>query len=104
MSKVFYAIAIYMSLIASVSAQQASRLPVACSSIANGLDVISSFKEAPIFMGKDEQHDIENLSLVIFLNKETKTFTAALVSKDQNRFCAISSGTGVIIPKTETKH
>lgn len=92
-----------MSLITSVNAQSNTNLPVACSSIAKGLEVISTFKEVPTFMGKDEQHEIENLNLVMFLNKETQTFTIALVSKEQNRFCAISSGTGVIIPKTETK-
>ena len=76
-------------------------LPVVCSTLAVGSEVLSKFGELPIFAGKDDQQNVNNLNVMVFVNKETQTFTVALLSKEQNRFCAVSSGQGIVLPKDE---
>lgn len=75
-----------------------------CGTIANGLEVIKKYKEVPIFLGNDYQHDVTNLNVIVLVNKETQTYTVALVSKEQNKFCSVSAGEGINLPKDASSY
>ncbi len=88
-------VALFASFARAQTNQIKQQLPVACGSIANGYLAMSQYKEMPLFVGLDSQHNVENLAVIVFVNKDKKTFTVALLSKDNNLFCAISSGEGL---------
>ena len=108
MSKIFCTIAICMSLISlPAKSQQAYELPVICGPLDKNLELIAGYEEKPFFLGKDDFHEqfgVTNLNLAVFVNKIKGTFTVALLSKEQKRFCAISSGKGIDLPNTEVKY
>lgn len=70
-----------------------------CGPLVNGLEVVKKYKEVPIFTAVDEQQEVENLTVWVFINKETQTFTVAFISNDQNKFCSIASGNEIFLPK-----
>lgn len=97
-----------MSLISlPVKSQQAFELPVICGPIDKNLELVASYDEKPFFTGHDnfhEQFGVSNLNIAVFVNKVTDTFTVALLSKEQKRFCVLSSGKGYNLPNMEVKY
>lgn len=99
MSKVSYIIAICMSLIPYSAKAENYDLPVICAPIKEGLEVFKKFGEVPLFAGNDTQHEIDGLTAIVLVNKETQTYSVILISEQHDRLCAVSSGRGINIPK-----
>ena len=109
MSKIFCTIAICMSLIPGIiNAQTVHQIPVICGPLEKNLELIADkYNEKPFFLGNDnlhEQFDVSGLSLAVFVNKITDTFTVALMSNEQKRICIISSGVGTTLPNNNVKY
>lgn len=68
------------------------QLPIICNSLAAGYSAVSKYKEIPVFVAVDEQQQVEDLIVIVFMNKETKTFTISIVNKNSDLFCMILSG------------
>jgi hypothetical protein len=76
----------------SAFAQQRTSLPVICTSPENVEKVLREHKEEILFVGKDTIHGIDQLTLNIFFNPKTGTYSAVLVARDASVICVISSG------------
>ena len=73
-------------------AQQRTSLPVICTSPETVEKVLKEHKEEILFVGKDTIHGIEQLTLNIFLNTKTGTYSAVLVAREASVICVLSSG------------
>lgn len=86
-------IAISMSVTtSSVYAQNKVNLPVICPAPQKITEVLTNFKEEIIFAGADTIHNVDRLTTILYLNKETKTYTLLLVAPGEKITCVISSG------------
>lgn len=73
-------------------AQQKVPLPVICAEPAFIEKVIKEHKEEILFVGKDTIHGVKQLTLNIFFNQKTGTYSAVLVAPDASIVCVVSSG------------
>lgn len=98
---------LFMSLILtgcafSVSSQDNSEkpkvkkveLPMLCMSAANAEAFVKQHKESAVFAGLDKLHSVENLTLNIFRNENTKSFTVVFLALDKDMVCILSAGEG----------
>lgn len=81
-----------LGLISGSIAQNKINLPVVCPPAQKITEVLLSYKEDLSFIGIDTIHKVEKLSAILYLNKNTKTYTIFLVAPNQNMTCVISSG------------
>lgn len=84
--------AVMMLASVSASAQQRIPLPVICAEPAFVEKVIKEHKEEILFVGKDTIHGVKQLTLNIFFNTKSGTYSAVLVAPDASIVCVISSG------------
>lgn len=100
MWKSLFTFAIFMSLSLSSLAQQKVTLELNCFKPGEIAKILEKFKEEYVFAGTDDIHGVKNLTAVVFLNKETKTYSVLLHANDQGLVCVASSGTnGVMLKK-----
>jgi hypothetical protein len=76
----------------TASAQQKVSLPVVCAEPEFVGKILKEYKEEILFVGKDLIHGVKQLTLNIFLNPKTGTYSAVLVSTDASVICVVSSG------------
>ena len=99
MWKALSIIAICMSLSSEVNAQKTVNLPITCDKPERIASVLVKYGEKPIFYGMDDVQKVDNLSLAVFYNKETKTFSVVFTAPDSNIVCVLSSGNqGTMVP------
>lgn len=84
--------ALALSIPAAVFAQQRIPLPVICAEPPFVEKVIREHKEEMLFVGKDTVHGVENLTVNIFLNTNTGTYSIVLVAPDASFVCVVGSG------------
>lgn len=93
MWKNLFTIAICTSVsITNVYAQKKVNLTLHCDSLDNIASIIEKHSEKLMFVGLDTQHNVKNLNLSLFLNKDTKTYSAVFVTPDTRLVCIASSG------------
>lgn len=85
-------IAICTSLATSSFAQKKVNLEVTCLKPEDAIKVIEKYKENYIFAGIDNMHGVKNMTSVLFLNKETGTYTFIFNANEQGVVCVVSSG------------
>lgn len=90
-----------MSLSLSSLAQKKVNLELSCFAPEEVTKIIEKFKEEYVFAGMDDIHGVKNLTTVLFLNKETKTYSIVFHANDQGLVCILSSGTNGIQLKRE---
>lgn len=92
-------IAICMSLAPSSFAQKKVSLDVNCYKPEEVIKVIDEHKEEYVFAGIENMHKVKNMTMVLFLNKATGTYSLVFHANDQGVVCAVSSGTNGILLK-----
>lgn len=86
-------IAICMSvMIGNVYAQNKATITLTCPSPQKINEVLDVFKEELVFAGLDTHHKVNNVTVTLFLNKETKTFSLLLSATNEKVMCILSSG------------
>lgn len=90
-----------MSLVTGAWAQKKVKLEVNCFPPEDVTKVIEQYKEEYIFAGIDNIHGVNNLTSVLFFNRETKSYSFVFHANDQGLVCVISSGTNGMILKRE---
>lgn len=102
MKSAFAGIALALSI--SVAASQESEsnketpqikkveMPILCMKSKTAEQVIISQKEEFFFVALDKIHQVENLSLNVFRNSETGSFTVVFVTPDKDLVCVLSAG------------
>lgn len=86
-------IAICTSLVSTNAiAQKKVNLPIKCDKPGHIAEVLEKYNEVPIFYGMDDLYNIKNLSVSVFLNKETKSYSVLLTIPDSGLVCVVSSG------------
>lgn len=89
MKKIVAAIAFFVTL----SAQAATvNLPITCLSLKELEKVLKQFKEEILFFGLDDIHGVQDLTVNIFMNKETRTYSIVVISPSTETVCVVSSG------------
>ena len=73
-------------------AQQRVPMPVVCAEPAMVEKVLKEHKEEVLFAGRDTMQNIENLSVNLFHNPNTGTYSIVLVAPDSSIVCVIASG------------
>jgi len=76
----------------SANAQQRVPLPVICAEPAFVEKVIREHKEEILFVGKDTIHKVNQLTMNVFFNPKSGTYSVVLVAADASIVCVISSG------------
>jgi hypothetical protein len=86
-------IAIFTSLVCTNAiAQKKVNLPIKCDKPEHIAEVLVKYNEVPVFYGMDDLYNIKNLSVSVFLNKETKTYSVVLTVPESGLVCVMSSG------------
>ena len=99
MKKMLSAIALCIGLASTpVQSQTKVNLPVTCYQPEAVITVLEKYREKLVFVGLDNQHNIENLNLSVFFNKETKTYSVVMIASDKKLVCVVSSGAGTETP------
>jgi hypothetical protein len=99
MRKFLASVALCLALASTpVQGQTKVNLPVACYQPEAVATVLEKYREKLVFVGLDNQHNIENLNLSVFFNKETKTYSVVLIVSDKKLVCVVSSGSGTETP------
>lgn len=71
---------------------QKVELPMMCTSASNAEKLIQQQKEAAVFAGLDKAHGVENLTMNVFRNENTGTFTVVFIKTDKDLVCILSAG------------
>lgn len=92
MKKLFaFLFSIAMSFSVHAQAKKVT-LPVLCDSSEAIQKVLKEYKEEQLFVGNDILHEISGMNFMIFLNKNTGSYSAFLIAPNTNIICVISSG------------
>lgn len=85
--------AVLMSLfVFSANAEKRVNLPVLCESPDFVESVIKKHKEEQLFLGEDDIHGVPDMNVLLFLNKQTGTYSLFFIVPNTNLICIISSG------------
>lgn len=75
-----------------VAAQTKINLPVACEQPELVSGVLEKYQEKLLFVGLDNHHNTENLTMSVFFNKETRTYSVFFTVPGKKLICIVSSG------------
>lgn len=67
-------------------------MPIFCTKTEIAEKFIQQQKESAVFVGVDKIHEVENLTVNIFRNENTGTYTIAFLSLDKDLVCVLSAG------------
>lgn len=67
-------------------------LPMTCESVEFVEKVLNQYKEEQLFVGQDNSHNIPDLNVMLFLNKNTGTYSLLILVSSVNMLCVVSSG------------
>lgn len=86
-----FAIASTLTLSTSF-AQNKINLPLLCPPPQKITEVLTNYKEDITFIGIDTHHKVEKLTLILYFNTKTKTYTLMFAAPSHNITCIVSSG------------
>lgn len=96
--KKIIAATLLLSAAMCVSAQQKDKvinLKVKCYDRDEVIEILrKDFKEKVVFVGIDQEHDVEGVSAFLSHNEQTETFTMGFHLTKTNLICILSSGSG----------
>ena len=84
--------ALVLSVPFLVHAQQKTNLPVVCDNLDSISKVLKEYKEEILFVGKDDMHKIDGVSINVFLNAKTGTYSVVLTEAKSGTVCVLSAG------------
>ena len=84
--------ALALSIPALVFAQQRINLPLVCGDFDFISKVLKEYKEEILFVGKDDIHKVEGVTVNVFLNAKTGTYSIVLIEAKSGMVCVMSSG------------
>lgn len=84
--------ALVLSIPFLVHAQQKINLPVMCGNLDSIGKVLKEYKEEILFVGKDEIHKVEGVTVNVFLNSKTGTYSIVFIEAKSGMVCVLSSG------------
>jgi hypothetical protein len=93
MWKILSTLALCIGLASTPAKSQTKvNLPVRCETPEIVANILEKYQEKLVFIGLDNQHNVQNLNLSVFLNKETKTYSVFFTVPDKRLICVLSSG------------
>lgn len=92
MKKVLTALALLAASTFATAEIQVAQLPIYCGKASVAFDVLKNYKEQSVFVGLDTSHNVENLTISVFHNPETKSFSVLFLSPDKDMACILSAG------------
>lgn len=84
--------ALVLSVPFLAQAQQKINLPLVCGDFDFIGKVLKEYKEEILFIGKDDIHKVEGVTVNVFLNAKTGTYSIVLIEAKSGMVCVMSSG------------
>lgn len=84
--------AIILSVPMLLHAQQTINLPVVCENSDSIGKSLKEYKEELLFVGKDSIQSARGISIGLFLNSKSGTYTIMFIDTKLNVMCVVSSG------------
>ena len=85
-------VAIILSVPMLLHAQQNINLPVVCDSSDSTGKILKEYKEELLFIGKDSIHSATGITISLFLNVKSGTYTIMFIDAKSSVMCVVSSG------------
>lgn len=89
--KAVIAAALAATMFHSAQAQMFN-VPVICEEPETVDKVLKEYKEQPYFVGLDKLHNGIDLTVSVFLNQQTGTYSVVFIVPNSNKICVMSSG------------
>lgn len=76
----------------SANAEKRVNLPVLCEKPDFVENVIKKHKEEQLFVGEDDMHGVPGMNTLLFLNKQTGTYSLFFIVPNTDLVCIVGSG------------